>query len=127
LTTGTKDLQHFIHLNEPDRRLYVRVLPSLESLQICLESGLPPAQIICMQGPFSEELNVALMRQFNIGLMVTKVSGKIGGFEEKAKAARAIGADLLAIQPPCEEKGWDQEGLLREIKSQWQEREKNEA
>lgn len=32
-----------------------------DSLERCLTLGFPPKNIICMQGPFSRELNVALL------------------------------------------------------------------
>ena len=35
-------------------------------LERCLTLGFPPKNIICMQGPFSRELNVALLRQYHI-------------------------------------------------------------
>lgn len=45
-----------------------------------------------MQGPFSIELNVATMKQYNIKYMITKKSGNTGGEQEKQKACDEIGA-----------------------------------
>ena len=36
------------------------------------DPGLSPKNIICMQGPFSRELNVALLRQYHIQTPVTR-------------------------------------------------------
>lgn len=104
LTTGSKELDCYAvpGLRE---RVFPRVLPALDSLNRCLELGFPPAHIICMQGPFSKELNIAMMKQFNISVMVTKASGGTGGFWEKAAAARDVGAALLVIDRPCRETG----------------------
>ena len=104
LTTGSKELDCYAvpGLRE---RVFPRVLPAPDSLNRCLELGFPPAHIICMQGPFSKELNTAMMEQFNISVMVTKASGGTGGFWEKAAAARDVGAALLVIDRPCRETG----------------------
>ena len=104
LTTGSKELDCYAvpGLRE---RVFPRVLPAPDSLNRCLELGFPPAHIICMQGPFSKELNIAMMEQFNISVMVTKASGGTGGFWEKAAAARDVGAALLVIDRPCRETG----------------------
>ena len=60
--------------------------------------GFPPKNIICMQGPFSRELNVALLRQYHIQTLVTKDTGGYGGFREKAEAAREAGCALLVVE-----------------------------
>lgn len=101
LTTGAKELCSFAPLGT--RRLYARVLPLESSLQACREAGIPPAQIIAMQGPFSVELNVALLRQFSIRYMVTKDGGTPGGFTEKLQAARACGTRVVVLQRPVEQ------------------------
>ncbi len=40
LTTGSKELSDFCTLKEIKNRLYVRVLPSMESLSACMEQGI---------------------------------------------------------------------------------------
>ena len=49
--------------------------------------GFVGKHLICMQGPFSRELNTAMLRQFDAAYLVTKDSGKVGGFEEKLAVA----------------------------------------
>ena len=56
-----------------------------------------------MQGPFSEELNVAMMRSVHAKWMVTKESGKAGGFGEKVSAAKKAGVGLVVIGRPAED------------------------
>lgn len=58
-----------------------------------------------MQGPFSQELNVALIKQSDIGVLVTKESGKSGGFEEKISAAEQTATDVIVIKRPRQEDG----------------------
>lgn len=114
LTTGSKELDRFATL--PLRtRCYPRVLPSVESLSRCLELGFPPPQIICMQGPFSEGLNAAILLQFNIKILVTKATGGAGGFWEKVAAARGAGCTLIVIDRPTEETGYSLEGLIKQL------------
>ncbi len=112
LTTGAKELPAFAAL--PRERLYVRVLPSHESIAACEAAGLPHRNIIAMQGPFSEELNAALLRQYNIACLVTKDGGAVGGYPEKLRAARTCGVRVIVLRRP-EETGETMETILREI------------
>ena len=107
LTTGAKDLPAFVAA-VPDfaQRLYARILPVGDSVERARNLGIPASHIIAMQGPFTREFNEALMRQLGIDIMVTKASGKTGGFEEKVDAARACGAELVVIDRPSEEGGF---------------------
>lgn len=112
LTTGSKDLAQFAGLEDYRERLYPRILPNLDSLSHALELGYPGKHLICMQGPFSEALNTAMLRQIGAAVLVTKDTGTTGGFEEKVRAARAAGAHLLVIRRPGPEAGWTAEALL---------------
>ena len=69
LTTGTKELEPFLAL--PLCRLYPRVLPSSKNIATLEQAGIPHRNIIAMEGPFSLELNVAIIRQFHIEILVT--------------------------------------------------------
>lgn len=113
LTTGSKNLDVFSQLTDFSRRVWVRILPSEDALRRALSLGCPPSHIIAMQGPFSQALNEALLRQFDIALLVTKRSGAAGGFPEKAAAARAVGAALVVIDRPTPERGTSVAELLR--------------
>ena len=100
LTTGSKELGVFVDSGISSDRLYVRVLPGLESLKICKDLGIEGKQVIAMQGPFSEELNIALMKQYDIKHLVTKESGANGGFPEKLSAAGKLGVNTYVIKNP---------------------------
>lgn len=78
LTTGISSVEKFIILKD-EKELYVRILPVPEHIALCLDMGIPPARIIAMHGPFSEDLNRAMFRQYQINTMVTKESGDAGG------------------------------------------------
>ena len=106
LTTGAKELPAFAVLDPT--RLYPRVLPTLA----CEAAGIPHRNILAMQGPFTQELNAALLRQFRISYMVTKDGGVAGGFAEKAEAAAQCGVQLIVLRRP-EEQGESAETILQ--------------
>ena len=115
LTTGSKDLLAFTAVRDYRQRVYPRVLPSLESLEACRDLGYEMNRVIAMQGPFTEELNVALMRQLQIQALVTKESGAAGGYGEKVAAARKLGMPVLVLARPIQEQGYALEELKVEL------------
>lgn len=115
LTTGSRELPGYCMSEEVRNRLYVRVLPSLESLSLCMEQGIQGKQIIAMQGPFTEQMNEAMLRQYEIAVLVTKESGKAGGFFEKLTAAKRAGVTTFVIGRPEEEEGYSFAEVCRKI------------
>lgn len=113
LTTGSKDLAVYTTLPDYRERIWVRILASEASLHLALGLGYPARHIIAMHGPFSAELNAALLRQFDIRTMVTKRSGISGGFAEKVQAARETGTELIVIDRPVQEQGMSLEEVMR--------------
>ncbi len=105
LTTGSKNLPDFTAVHDFADRIALRVLPMESSLLSALRLGYKPANIVCMQGPFSKELNIAMLKKFGSKYMVTKDSGTVGGFEEKVEAAEAAGAKLIVIGRATQESG----------------------
>lgn len=99
LTTGISSVAKFIHLKS-EKELFVRILPVPEHITLCLDMGIPPAHIIAMHGPFSEDLNRAMFRQYHINTVVTKDSGDAGGVLEKIHAALSEGIDTVIIERP---------------------------
>lgn len=112
LTTGSKDL--CLYAAEPGLRgrLFVRVLPSEESIRLCGEAGIRGRQVIAMQGPFSREMDLAVINQFDISVLVTKESGRAGGFGEKLEAAAEAGIPVFLIGRPSGESGISAEAAL---------------
>ena len=103
LTTGSKELAAFTQIEGYAQRLYPRILPMAQAVENCCRLGFQSRNIIAMQGPFSKELNVAMLRQTNSRYLVTKNSGDIGGFQEKQQAAKEAGATVIVIARPQEE------------------------
>jgi hydroxymethylbilane synthase len=100
LTIGSKELHNFVGVQDFKTRLYVRVLPSSESIAACERLGFPPANIIAELGPFSESVNRSHLEQSRAGILVTKDGGQEGGVPEKLAAARKHGAEVLMIARP---------------------------
>ena len=117
LTTGSKELHAYAAREEIRERLFVRVLPGVESIEICHREQIPGKQIIAMQGPFGTELNEALIRQYDIGVLVTKESGQAGGFPEKIRAAEHTKIPVVMIQNPEQAGGMSMEKVLSEIET----------
>lgn len=98
LTTGSKNLDVFSQLPSYQERIYARILSTLPSLERALTLGYEASHIICMQGPFSADLNAAMFAHYHAAYVVTKESGTPGGFAEKIEAARRVGATVIVIR-----------------------------
>ncbi|MGL4791174.1 MAG: precorrin-6A reductase [Anaerotignaceae bacterium] len=105
VTTGSKELLPYTKIKDFQKRVYVRVLPTESSLKECIEKGFKGSNIICMQGPFCEEINIGTIKQVKAKFVVTKETGKTGGYEEKVNAATKCGAKTLVIGRPIKEEG----------------------
>lgn len=115
LTTGSKELATYCIHPLVKERLYVRVLPGMESISICTELGIKGKQMIAMQGPFSTEMNEAILHQFEIACMVTKKSGRLGGYPEKLEAAKRAGIPVYVIEPADTERGYSMEEVCERL------------
>lgn len=113
-TTGSKELSKYMELIQEKERIFVRILPGTEELEKCHELGLKGRQIICMQGPFSEELNLAMMKEVKAEWLVTKETAGAGGYPEKLRAAERAGAQIIVIKRP-EETGYSMEAIIEKL------------
>lgn len=119
LTTGSKNLPDFTAVHDYQERIALRILPMESSLQNALRLGYRPANIVCMQGPFACDLNIAMLKKFGSKFMVTKDSGAAGGFDEKVEAAEAAGAKLIVIGRAAEEEGSGYIDILRYLRGEF--------
>lgn len=122
LTTGSKELSRYCVSEEIKHRLYVRVLPNVESLSLCIEQGICGKQIIAMQGPFSTEMNEAIIRQYEIACLVTKESGVPGGYQEKMNAAKRTGTKMFVIGRPEEGEGYSFSEICKKLEAMGREK-----
>ncbi|MGN0364221.1 MAG: precorrin-6A/cobalt-precorrin-6A reductase [Bilifractor sp.] len=112
LTTGSKELHCFTGIPDYQKRLFARVLSLPSVVASCAALGFSGRNLICMQGPFSEEMNIALIHQTGAKYLVTKDTGREGGFPEKESAAKACGCTLVIIRRPLNEEGISVEECL---------------
>lgn len=106
VATGSKEAEAFTRVHGYQERVFLRLLPSPDAVRTCLKLGYPAKHLICMQGPFSQDLNEAMFRQTRAKILVTKESGRNGGFGEKCEAARACNMRVALLVRPTEERGY---------------------
>lgn len=99
VTLGSNNLHKFQNIKNKSN-IYFRILPKWEMIKKAEDLGVLPKNIIAMQGPFSKELNVAMMRQLNIKYIVSKKGGNTGGEIEKIDSAKEIGAISIMLSRP---------------------------
>jgi precorrin-6A/cobalt-precorrin-6A reductase len=106
LTTGSGNLKPYVNKARKTNVLLVaRVLSHPTSIEACRAVGLSDENIVTGRGPFSVEENLDLIERFNIGVIVTKDSGRAGGAPEKIEAARLAGCRVVVVQRPEESPG----------------------
>lgn len=103
-TTGSKELTEFTCIKDFSNRCAVRVLPIDNIIMQCIKIGIKPENIIAKKGPFTKEQNIKHIKKYGADFLVTKESGRNGGFWEKTAAAEECGIRLVIISRP-EEKG----------------------
>ena len=107
-TTGSKELEALCQIPDYQKRVYARVLPTSNVLKKCEKLGITGSHLIAMQGPFSTEMNTLFLRQTKAEWLLTKDSGRAGGFQEKVEAARENGTRVVVIRRP------EEDGILLE-------------
>lgn len=102
VTTGSKNLLEYTVIRNFSERIVVRVLPDSKIINSCIEMGFKKKNIISEVGPFTVEQNCCQIKNYNISIVVTKESGKNGGFSDKITAAQLCGCEVLIIRKPAE-------------------------
>jgi precorrin-2 dehydrogenase/sirohydrochlorin ferrochelatase/precorrin-6A/cobalt-precorrin-6A reductase len=118
ITTGSKELEPYKLVDGYQERLFFRFLPTIEALNECKRLQIKASNIICMQGPFSVNINKAMLEQINAEYLVTKETGQTGGFIEKLEAAKHQGVKVILIGRPLKEEGLDMDSaclMLRKM------------
>ena len=98
-TLGSNNLEEIKVMSEKNN-LFVRILPTTSSIQKAENLGYLPKNIIAMQGPFSKNMNIAMLKDFKIDYLITKESGETGGELQKVEACQECGVKILAIKRP---------------------------
>ena len=105
LTVGSKELAQYTGVADYKTRLFLRILSLPEAVEQATALGFEGTHLICMQGPFTEEFNTALLHMMNVRYLVTKDTGTEGGFPEKICAAKACDVIPVVIRRPLREEG----------------------
>ena len=113
VTTGSKELEAYRKIKDYEERLYVRVLPDSRVMGTCESMGISGKHLIGMQGPFSKEMNIAMLRQTGARYLVTKEAGTPGGYREKIEAALECGVCPVVIGRPGKPEGVSLEEGMR--------------
>lgn len=114
IATGSKELAPFTQIPDYRERCFARVLSTETAVKESVRLGFEGAHLMALQGPFSLEMNTAMLRCVNAEWFVTKESGAAGGYAEKEEAARICGASLVTVRRPQEE-GKSMEEIRRMI------------
>lgn len=99
VTLGSNNIPHFSKLKNLGN-FYFRILPKWDMVKKCEDVGVLPKNIIAMQGPFSKNMNKAMIEQYDIKYLVTKQAGDTGGEREKIEAADEMGIDVVFLTRP---------------------------
>ena len=78
--------------------IYFRILPRWDMVKKCEDNNILPKNIIAMQGPFTENMNIAMMEQFNIKYLITKKTGDTGGEREKVSACDKLDVEIIYLE-----------------------------
>lgn len=104
-TLGVKEAQALTVIPGYRERVWLRILPDIDGLSSCIDAGFPQKHIICMQGPFSRELNTAMLLAAGTDILVTKETGAAGGYPEKLAAAKECGITAAVLLRPKQDSG----------------------
>lgn len=99
VTLGSNNIEHFSKLKNLEK-FYFRILPKWDMVKRCEDNGILPKNIIAMQGPFSLNMNKAMIEQLNIKYLVTKKGGNTGGEKEKIDACNEKGIEVILLDKP---------------------------
>jgi precorrin-6x reductase len=101
LTIGSNNISTFAQkVDDYKNRLFARILPDSRMVAKCEEAGLSAGNIIAIKGPFSIEMNIAMLKHCKASVMVTKESGDTGGMGEKLEAAKQLGIPVIIVERP---------------------------
>ena len=99
VTLGSNNIPHFSQIKNLNN-CYFRILPKWDMVKKCEDVGIFPKNIIAMQGPFSKNMNKAMIEQFNIKYLITKQAGDTGGEREKIESADEMGVEVIFLTRP---------------------------
>ncbi|MBR1737640.1 MAG: precorrin-6A reductase [Firmicutes bacterium] len=110
VSTGSSEICKYSGIDGYKKRIRARVLNTEESRKKCGECGIE--DVMYKMPPYSVEDNI---KDFNgCEFLVTKSSGKVGGFDEKIEAAHKLAMEIIIIKRP-DESGYTIDEIKRRI------------
>lgn len=113
VTTGSKDAEIYTKINDFENRVYLRILPDNDTIKKLCGMRFKREHIITGKGPFFLGDNIKMLKDTNSRMIVTKESGKNGGYHEKIKAAEICGCEVFCIRRPKENGISESEAIKR--------------
>lgn len=103
LTTGVKNLKDFTHIEDYQKRVFVRILDNVQSIEETQILGYK--HIILNNGACDLDTNLMHLKMSNAKYLVTKESGSVGGFLEKISSCKVSGVTPVVISRPIDVDG----------------------
>lgn len=97
---GSKNLKDLVQIKNYGKRVIVRILPTPEGMGEALALGYAMKNIYGLHGPFSEAFNAAQFVETGTKLLLTKDTGKTGGYDAKVSAALGLGIPVAVLSRP---------------------------
>ncbi len=101
-TLGSKSIRALTNVRGFRERIWLRLLSSDAISAECAQLGFDPEKLILEKGPFSTEQNLAHIRSSGAHILLTKESGTVGGYPEKAEAAKIAQIRMITLCRPAE-------------------------
>lgn len=97
---GSKNLKDLVQIQNYEKRVIARILPTPEGTGDALALGYAMKNIYGLHGPFSETFNAAQFVETETKLLLTKDTGKTGGYDAKVSAALELGIPVAVLSRP---------------------------
>ena len=115
-TLGSKSVSALTKVRNYHDRVWLRLLPSEQILSDCERLGFDLNKLILEKGPFSTEQNLAHIRMSSAKIMLTKESGTVGGYPEKAEAVNIAQIRMITLCRPAEaEYGFEETEIEKKL------------
>lgn len=96
VTLGSNNVPLFKDLKNLSN-MYFRILSRWDMVKRCEDNNILPKNIIAMQGPFTENMNIAMMEQFNIKYLITKKDRRYRGGKRKVSACDKLDVEIIYL------------------------------
>lgn len=97
-TLGSKAIPKLAEIE--NNKVFLRILPTVESVKSAIDYNFLPKDIIAIQGPFSKEFEEEILKFYKASVLLTKDSGEAGGGLEKVKVCKKLGIKCLIVSRP---------------------------